>query len=174
MQVGQVPDKIRTTELIPGQVDIDPDRVRRRWSAALLDEGVPKEWTAEHVGERLVDAFRVLGRMPLGAASTKSGLWPEFQTMSRADLNEHVKAGTLSQFYASRNHVRIPPSSHEIARMEEAIAWPARYLRDDPAAAGIVNFWALEADPHADVPGLIRVELRIIARGLRRDGVKVR
>lgn len=174
MTAGDDDEEDRPDIIIVGRVDTDPDRIRSRWSVALLDEGVPDAWTATFVGERLTEAFRVLERMPAGFAASKSGLWPDYQALSRADLNEHLQAGTLSQFYASRNRVRIPPSSHEIARMEEAIAWPARYLGRDPQLAGIVNFWALKADFNEEAPGPVRAGLRIIARGLRRDGVKVR
>lgn len=177
---GQISDKERTAPtLIPGQVDIDPERIRHKWALVVLDEGVPKEWTAGFVGARLVDAMRVLGRMPTGGGSAKSGCWPPYQTMTKSEmrelLNEHQSAGTLGEFYRSLNRVRIPPSSHEITRMEEAIAWPAKYLRDDPALAGIVSFWANEeTDMHAEAPGPVRIGLREIAKGLRRDGVKVR
>lgn len=149
-------------------------RRHEEFTLEILDQGVPDRWTESFVGERLVEAFRVLDRMPLGARQMKSGLWPNYQTMTRADLNEHLKAGTLEQFYSSRNRVRIPPSSHEIGRMEEAIAWPARYLQDDTQLAGIVNFWAFEADIYDEAPPLVRVGLRIIAKGLRRDLVMVR
>jgi hypothetical protein len=161
------------------RVAIDPEKAAaQRARFLLLDEGAPKEWTAEHVGQRLVEAARVLERMPTGGVSTKSGVWPSYETMTdgerRQMLNEHVLLGTISQFYASRNRVRIPPSSHEISRMEEAIEWPGRYLAADPSMPGIVNFWATDADIYDEPPPFVRVGLRTIARGLRRDRVKVR
>lgn len=150
-------------------------RRHEEFTLEILDQGVPDRWTEAFVGERLVDAFRVLDRMPNPGISRKLGFWPESgDFITRAELNEHMKAGTLGMFYASRNHVRIPPSSHEIARMEEAIGWPAKYLKADPQLAGIVNFWALDADVYDEAPPPVRVGLRLIAKGLRRDRVTVR
>lgn len=143
----------------------------------LLDEGVPTEWTAEHVGNRLIEAARVIGRMPT-PRGTKSGMWPAYQTQTEAELrqlvNEHMLSGTINQYYATLNRVRIPPSSHEIARMEEAIGWPGKYLLGDPDLPPIVTFWAHKSQMDDEAPPPIRVGLRMIARGLRRDRVRVR
>lgn len=185
-ETGQEPDKWRTplvSELrargeLVGQLKTPEETAALRARFQLLDEGVPTEWTAEHVGNRLIEAARVIDRMPEGRGSTKSGMWPSYQTMTEGErrqlVNEHMVAGTISQYYATLNRVRIPPSSHEITRMEEAIGWPAQYLRDDPDLPAIVTFWASQASPDDEAPVPIRVGLRLIARGLRRDRVKVR
>lgn len=160
-----------------GQLKTPEETAELRSRFMLLDEGVPTEWTAEHVGNRLIEVARVVARMP-GGASTKSGMWPAYQTMTKAErdqiLNEHFAAGTLNQYYATLNRVRIPPSSHEIARMEEAIGWPGEYLLGEAGLAAIVTFWASEAAHDDEAPGPVRIGLRLIARGLRRDRVRVR
>lgn len=170
--------RLRERGLLPGQLKTPSETAELRAKFSLLDEGVPTQWTAEHVGVRLIEAARVIDRMPLGGLSKKSCIWPAYETMTpgeRAELvNEHMRAGTLNQYYATLNRTRIPPSSHEIARMEEAIGWPGEFLLSDPGLAGIVTFWAATAEPGEEAPAPVRVGLRTIARGLRRKGVKVR
>lgn len=183
---GQEPDKWRTGTdaehrargTLIGQLKTPEETAELRSRFMLLDEGVPTEWTAEHVGNRLIEVARVVARMPMGGVGTKSGMWPAYQTMTKAEhdqlLNEHQAVGTLGQYYATLNRVRIPPSSHEIARMEEAIGWPGEYLLDEEGLAAIVTFWALEAAHDDEAPGPVRIGLRMIARGLRRNRVRVR
>jgi hypothetical protein len=183
---GQELDKSRTASdaelrargTLIGQLKTPEETAELRSRFMLLDEGVPSEWTAEHVGNRLIEVARVVARMPMGGMSSKSGMWPAYQTMTKAErdqiLNEHSAAGTLTQYYATLNRVRIPPSSHEIARMEEAIGWPGEYLLGEPGLAAIVTFWASEASPDDEAPGPVRIGLRMIARGLRRDGIRVK
>lgn len=167
--------------LIQGQVDIDPDRVRKRWSAALLDHAPrSNRWTPDLVGERLIEAARTIARTPMRTRPAgHSTIWPSYQDMTPAErnamLNELTQIGQLQQFYATQNRVSIPPSGEQIERADEAISWPMRYLRGDPGMAAIVTAWAgdlyqqSEEIPEPVLPGLL-----LIAQGLERDRVRVR
>jgi hypothetical protein len=86
-----------------------------------------------------------------------------------------------------QNRTRLSPTSVEIARMEQVIAWPARYLKDVPQLLRIVQLAALARARHSDLrwvarklelPGRLvrqwnREGLDAIALGLIRDRVPV-
>lgn len=172
---------VTNSALIPGQIDIDPERVRRRWSAALLDDAPrPTRWTAALVGERLIEAARTVARMPMRTRPAgHSTIWPSYQDMTPKErialLNELTQIGQLQQFYATQNRVSIPPSGEQIDRADEALAWPMRYLRDDPGTAAIVTAWAGDVYQQSEeIPEPVLPGLSQIAQGLDRDRVRVR
>lgn len=150
----------------------------------------PSTWTFLHVMERMEEAFRVLGRLPM--ATRPRGYINSMPThlYDRGDLNSQLETCELERMARLRNHVRIPPTPAEIGRMEEALHWPAAFLAgaEFHHLARAVNLGSLWAAIDADVArGLRRIKvtrrmfnarklqgLRIIARELVRRRVPIR
>ncbi len=151
---------------------------------------VPERWTFVHVMERLEEAFRMLRRLPLPTRPRGYVNSMPFYLYDRGDLNAQLETFELERLARMRNRVRIPPSPAEIARMEEALRWPALFLSGPEFhhVARAVNLGCLWAAVDADVgKGLRRIKLtrrtfnarklqglRIIARELIRRRVPVR
>jgi hypothetical protein len=150
---------------------------------------IPPSWDGPHVGKRLIETLRTLRRMPMvnGPRVFGNG-WPRWQyewddLLAQADM-ERDQREILER---AQNRTRIRPSSVEIAYMEAAIAWPARYLRDAPQLLRTVQIVAVIRMRHGDIeraarrlrlPGRLarrwnREGLDLIAAGLRRDRVRV-
>jgi hypothetical protein len=151
---------------------------------------VPERWTFVHVMERLEEAFRILRRLPVSTRPRGYVNSMPFYLYDRGDLNAQLETYELERLARMRNRVRIPPSPAEIARMEEALRWPALFLSgaEFHHVARAVNLGCLWAAVDADVArGLRRIKLtrrtfnarklqglRIIARELIRRHVPVR
>jgi hypothetical protein len=151
---------------------------------------VPERWTFVHVMERLEEAFRTLRRLPISIRPHGYMNSMPFYLYDRSDLNAQLETYELERLARMRNRVRIPPSPAEIARMEEALRWPALFLSgaEFHHVARAVNLGCLWAAVDADVArGLRRIKLtprtfnarklqglRIIARELIRRHVPVR
>lgn len=178
--VSEMDARLRRLGRLPGQIEADPEAVRRHWQGVLglVDRKRPTRWTEDLVADRLIEARQTLARMPM---TTRPGgyktAWPAFQGMTEAEISnlqtEAYHAGTLKQLHADRNRVRIPPSQEAISRMEETIAWVARYLGDDQHSAIIVTGWDGDR-PGNGLPAPVRAALHTIAQGLNRDRVAVR
>jgi hypothetical protein len=151
---------------------------------------LPERWTFVHVMERLEEAFRTLRRLPISTRPRGYMNSMPFYLYDRGDLNAQLETYELERLARTRNRVRIPPSPAEIARMEEALRWPALFLSgaEFHHVARAVNLGCLWAAVDADVArGLRRIKLtprtfnarklqglRIIARELIRRHVPVR
>lgn len=151
---------------------------------------LPERWTFVHVMERLEEAFRTLRRLPISTRPRGHMNSMPFYLYDRGDLNAQLETYELERLTRMRNRVRIPPSPAEIARMEEALRWPALFLSgaEFHHVARAVNLGCLWAAVDADVArGLRRIKLtprtfnarklqglRIIARELIRGHVQVR
>jgi hypothetical protein len=105
-------------------------------------EFVPPEWNAAHVGLRLADAWRVLGRMPWRSPYPREfgRCWPPYR-IEWTDLMAMIGAGELEAMQRSANRSRVLPSAKEISQMELAIGWPMQYLAE-PREVLIVNVCA--------------------------------
>jgi hypothetical protein len=131
----------------------------------------------------------VLRRMPMNSRPREFGnAWPsygiEFSDASLFADDPLWKADQAAAF----NRIRPQPSAIEIAHMEAAIAWPARYLREFPQQLRTVGVVALVRSFHKNIEFAARRRLRtparvvrrwnresldLIASGLRRDQVAV-
>lgn len=136
---------------IPGYLG-SADDLRQRITS-LGDGEVPKEWTPEHVGKRLIEAFEVLSRSGsrVGPGRVGNG-WPamvhEFADMVDAQarlLAEKEK----QQARAAR------PTSDEVSRMNEALAWPMHHLEGQPLAADALMLWAYARATGRDMDGML-------------------
>lgn len=151
---------------------------------------VPDSWSFLHVMERMEEAFRVLGRLPMATRPRGYVNSMPIYTYDRGDLNSQLETSELERMAKLRNRVRIPPTPAEIGRMEEALHWPAEFLSgpEYDRLARAVNLGCLWAAVDADVDrGLRRIKvtrrtfnarklqgLRIIARELVRRRVPIR
>ena len=150
----------------------------------------PERWSYLYVMERLEEGFRTLARLPMATRPRGYLNSMPFYLYDRADLNSQLETYELERMAKVRNRVRIPPSPAEIARMEEALHWPAAYLSgaEFHHVARAVNLGSLWAAFEADVnAGLKRIKLtrrafnarklqglRIITRELIRRRIPVR
>jgi hypothetical protein len=89
---------------------------------------VPERWSFVHVMERMEEAFRILARLPLPSRPRGYINSMPIYLYDRGDLNAQMETHELERMAQLRNRVRIPPSPAEIARMEEALRWPALFL----------------------------------------------
>jgi hypothetical protein len=160
--------------------------------SALLSRArrVPENWTLVHVMERLEEAFRVLARLPIATRPRGYVNAMPYYVYDQGDLNAQMETYELERLLRLRNRVRIPPTPAEIARMEEALHWPAAFLsgvefHHVARAVNLGSLWvALDADVDAGVKRLKITRrtfnarklqgLRIIARELIRRRVPVR
>jgi hypothetical protein len=113
----------------------------------------PDRWSVVHVMERLEEGFRILSRLPLPTRPRGYINSMPVYLYDRGDLNSQLETHELEQMAKLRNRVRIPPSPSEIARMEEALHWPAAYLSGTEFhhVARAVNLSSLWAAFDADV-----------------------
>ncbi len=151
---------------------------------------VPERWSFIYVMERMEEAFRTLGRLPMATRPRGYINSMPIYLYDRGDLNSQLETYELERMARVRNRVRIPPTPAEIARMEEALHWPTAYLSGGEFhhLARAVNLSSLWAAVEADVDrGLRRIKLtrrafnarklqglRIIARELVRRRVPIR
>jgi hypothetical protein len=149
---------------------------------------IPPQWDGPHVGKRLTDALRTLRYMPVnGCPAGFINSWPailhEYSDRAAYEDDPVWKAERA----AGSNWTKPRPSSIEIARMEMAIVWPARYLSHVPQLLRTVQTVAFARSRDRDIaqaarklglPGRLARRwncegLDLIAAGLRRDAVAV-
>lgn len=161
-----------------------------RRSRSARARRVPRQWSFIYVMERMEEAFRTLGRLPMATRPRGYINSMPLYAYDRGDLNSQLETYELERMARLRNRVRIPPSPAEIARMEESLHWPTAYLSgaEFHHLARAVNLGCLWAAVEADVDrGLRRIKLtrrvfnarklqglRIIARELIRRRVPIR
>jgi hypothetical protein len=152
-------------------------------------EYIPPFWTGPHVGLRLVEALRVLRRLPPVRGPRAFGnSWPAWLVEwedQLAQLEQEQAERDLAE--RQQNRVRVLPSSIEITRMEIAIAWLGHYLHDCRQLLRTVSRVAFYRTrnhhigyaarrmrlPFALARQWNREGLDIIAQGLNRDAVRV-
>jgi hypothetical protein len=152
-------------------------------------EYIPPRWDGPHVGKRLAEALRTLRHMPInGCPAGFSNSWPEYgiewtDRLAQASADQEQQ----QQEAAVKNWTKIIPTSAEIARMEIAISWPARYLSELPQLLRTVGAVAVARSRNQNIaaaerklrlPGRVvrrwnNEGLDLIAAGLRRDEVMV-
>lgn len=112
---------------------------------------LPERWTVLHVIERIEEAFQVLGRTPARIWPRQFGNSMPRHLYDRADLNSQLETGELERMMRVRNRVRLSATPAEIARMNQAIAWPMEYLADKPEVARAVCLAAVWYNQQADI-----------------------
>lgn len=100
-------------------------------------------WTPELVGARLIQAFKTLKRTPVQMYPRGfhgQGYWPAY-THDFSDIREWAdewRAGAMDGWA----RIRHSPSPVEITEMDEAIGWPAEFLKHTPNDCRNVLIWA--------------------------------
>ncbi|MCV9940934.1 hypothetical protein OIU35_31675 [Boseaceae bacterium BT-24-1] len=148
--VTKMDDAGMVTTQIPGfqgWVDDLNDRIE-----AIGDTDIPLEWTPEHVGARLIEAYETLresgGRV--GPKAFGNG-WPEMMR-EFADL---VDPDAQKNHAAERSSSRNRPSSEAISRMTEALAWPRRFLDGELMLADSLMLWTYARAHELDMERLL-------------------
>lgn len=130
------------------------DDMTDRLRAHGVVSDTPLEWTPEHVSDRIIEAFRTLAHAPLRVGPSAGGSgYPSIliaAAKSRdAWLRRSLPETMLGNLEEAVSHPhdedgdedRLPryasdlPTSIDLSRMEEALAWPMRYLGDAPLQA---------------------------------------
>lgn len=145
----------------------------------------PREWTADHVMMRMIWAFEALGRvnMKIGPAGYGSG-WPQYvhdfadQVAQETPAEGETESQAEMRRKGERRPIRLPPSAHELSMMEEALVWPARYLKVVKPQDNSIGFWAVcRARGRTVGDGLVLSaywDATFIVECLKRDKVVVR
>jgi hypothetical protein len=113
---------------------------------------VPSTWTMVHVLDRLEEAYEVLLALPARTRPKQYGNampTPVQERPALKDLLEMAEAG--ESFEEDRNRVRLAPTTAQITRMDQALAWPMEYLADRPDLAKAISLRALWAVIRADI-----------------------
>lgn len=115
---------------------------------------VPDRWTIIHTLDRLEEAYTVLASLPAATRPKEFGTaWPSI-VQERIPLvveAELAASGELEVREADRNRVRLPPTTAQITRMEQALRWPFEYLGDRPELARALNQKALWSAMRIDI-----------------------
>jgi hypothetical protein len=133
------------------------------------DRRKPRTWTADHVGERLTEAFRALRRLPMSVRPKGyDALWPAYV--------HEAGEGPRNVATADVRRARFGSTADDLSRMHEALSWPMEYLGHDTELARAVNEWAPSngAEVNEQRNERIRGGLLTIAVGLSRKKTKIR
>jgi hypothetical protein len=131
---------------------------------------VPSKWSIVHVLDRLEEAFEVMGMMPAATRPKAYGsAWPSMvqEKIPLVILAEMSAIGELETQQEEQNRVRLPPSSAQITRMEQALRWPFEYLGDRPLLARAISQRAMWAAMRVDI------RRRCERRGINHDEFNV-
>ena len=136
---------------------------------------IPATWDGPHVSKRLVEALRVLFRLPMPPGPKVFGnAWPAYSWSWEDQLaQEERDQAEKSQDAFAQNRVKLLPSAVEIMHMETAIVWPARYLGEFPQLLVTVGCVALARSRYRDIEFVAR-RLRLpphVVRRWNRDGL---
>jgi hypothetical protein len=120
---------------------------------AIGEGAIPTAWTPEHVGVRLIEAFEVLSRSGARVGPSQYGNgWPamvhEFADMVDAQARALAEK-EKQQARAAR------PTSDEVSRMNEALAWPMTYLDGRPLVSDALTLWAYASATGRDMAGML-------------------
>lgn len=138
-------------------------------------------WTPAMVADRLVDAVRVAQTAVKGSGGGGSP-WPEYRH-SWEDLLSQADSGSILDRLDRR---RLPATSHQVSRMEEALSWQGRYLDGHAGPAAVLKHYLRAKATRRSFSKAIRQQgwskatayrardraLALIAVGLMRDGVR--
>jgi hypothetical protein len=115
---------------------------------------LPDRWTIVHCLDRLEEAYQVLGSLPAATRPKAFGsAWPSVvqEKIPLVVQAEMAASGELEVQQADKNRVRLPPTTAQITRMEQALRWPFEYLGDRPALARAINQKALWSAMRIDI-----------------------
>jgi hypothetical protein len=129
----------------------------------------PRSFTPAYVQARLVEAFQVI-RKTAGSVGPKGygNNWPEifreFADYVGAD-DEQYRADRRAAILARADR---EVTSLELSRADEAMAWAARYLQDEPLACDALQLWAMCKAQHWQIEKVLRARAKRADRLLAR------
>ena len=115
---------------------------------------VPSTWTQIHVLDRLEEAFAVMAMMPAATRPKAYGsAWPSVvqERLPLVVLAEMSASGELETQQEEQNRIRLPPSSAQVSRMDQALRWPFEYLSDRPELARAISLRAMWSAMRVDI-----------------------
>jgi hypothetical protein len=103
-------------------------------------EFIPSRWDGVHVGQRLIEALRVLARLPMNGypqdfGSARPNYFNDFEDQV-GWLQPDPRSGLIPE-RPPLQMLKLRPSSVEIERMEKAIIWPGCYVKDRRLLAAV-------------------------------------
>lgn len=127
-------DEVQDISLYEGATLIPKGDPRASRGLAARRRPLPTSWNIVHVMDRIEEAVDVLGRMPvMPGPRGHSNSMPDY-AYTIGDLNAQAESGELEKMLRANMKPRIPVTAAEITRMQQALRWPAVYLR---SAAGL-------------------------------------
>ena len=109
---------------------------------------LPDTWQVIHVADRLEEAFQTLGRLPARIWPKQFGNAMPAVVHDYADRIAQLETGEFFREMRDRNIVRRMLNRREFKRMEQALALPLLYLRDNEELARTVclgHTWPMRA-----------------------------
>lgn len=137
---------------------------------AQPEAGTPTEWTPEHVQVRLVEAFDILSRSGIRVGPGRIGNgWPAM-VHEFADL---VDAQARAIAEKERQQSRAArPTSDELSRMNEALAWPMAFLDGRPLQSDALMLWAYATALGRDMAAMLHQRkkraMKLVEEAMRR------
>ncbi len=122
------------------------------------EEPLPARWAPEHVGERLVKAFRTLDRLPrVRGPREPGGHWVRHaiewaDQLAQAELPEDERQERAER----RNEALLRPTGAEIKQMDQVLEWLRELRAADPGMALITTLWAYRAAKHRSIKALCK------------------
>jgi hypothetical protein len=121
--------------------------------AAVGEGDIPTEWTPEHVGARMVEAFEILSRSGGRVGPGKFGnAWPEMLIEFADRTDAQARALAEKEWQETRGSV---PSSDEVSRMNEALRWPMDHINGMVLASDALMLWAYAKATGRDMDGML-------------------
>lgn len=110
----------------------------------MLPEADASRWSADAVGERLVEAFKILDKLPrVKGPRAPGGHWPRHlvewaDQLAQAELPQREQEARAW----ARNELAFRPSPAEITRMDSVLDWLRELRAVDSALALVLTLWA--------------------------------
>ncbi len=124
----------------------------------MEDAPPPSRWEPDHVGRKLVKAFRTLDRLPrVRGPREPGGHWVRHaiewaDQLAQAELPEEERKERADR----RNHALLRPTGAEIREMDAVLEW-LRALREvDSGMALVTTLWAYRAARHRSIKALCK------------------
>jgi hypothetical protein len=100
---------------------------------------VPSTWNAGHVAYRMIAAYRVLyGSSERIGPRAYGAPWPAVLR----EFSDYVDEAARLRLAKEETRSRRRWPADEIAKADEALAWPMQYLGDSPRRADALALWA--------------------------------
>ena len=119
----------------------------------------PESWTSDHVGARIVEAFRTLDRLPRPKGPRQPGNHWVRTKLEWADQLAQAELPADERHEREARHLSalaLRPSGHEIDRMDKALDWLRDLRAVDPGLALVTSLWALRSARRRSLRALCR------------------